>query len=493
MKQMFSISKYKKNIYLILFSLLFIVLNSPINKAESSSNVWEYEGTVFYCPAQNTSRAKPVFRFWSPQKKAHFYTISENEKNKVINQMSDIWEYEAVVYYAFPTQVAGTSPVYRFWSPTKRVHFYTNSKAERDKVINQYGNTWRYEGIAFYAYSGKQSDSKNVFRFWSPTQGNHFYTASIAERDKVIKLWGAQEEETPDKSSLGPEIEVGILSYDKSYSKDHSFRIEANKDYIIKDDDGKTIADVKGDDETRVKYDGDGKLRIYKSIEETLVDKQIHFEAKDGNNKDMIFNIEPKTFDDYRGKLRIRYVDDKKRVWVINDIPLEQYTWGMGEITGTGPKDYNKLMTILYRTYGYWKIKYSTKYRDQGFIVDATAGNQVYYGYDWEESHKDIREAAEETWGKIVTYDDDVAITPYSSSTDGRTRSWEERWGSKNYQYCQSVPDPWGKVAGAGSIAGNHMVGVSATGALNQAKEKVRDYDEIIEYYYQDVDIEEIY
>ena len=93
----------------------------------------------------------------------------------------------------------------------------------------------------------------------------------------------------------------------------------------------------------------------------------------------------------------------------------------------------------------------------------------------------------------MVTYDGEHVWTPYSSSTDGKTRSWSEVWGGSNHDYCQSVKDPWGKVDGAGSIDGNHMVGVSATGALNQAKEDDEDYDDILEYYYTDIDIEKMY
>ena len=50
------------------------------------------------------------------------------------------------------------------------------------------------------------------------------------------------------------------------------------------------IADVSAKEITRVKYNGDKNLLIYKSIEEKEVYKEVRFEAKDGNNS-IIFDI----------------------------------------------------------------------------------------------------------------------------------------------------------------------------------------------------------
>jgi hypothetical protein len=43
---------------------------------------------------------KPVYRFWSEKYKHHFYTISEGEKQTVIdNYDDDIWKYEGISWY----------------------------------------------------------------------------------------------------------------------------------------------------------------------------------------------------------------------------------------------------------------------------------------------------------------------------------------------------------------------------------------------------------
>jgi len=92
---------------------------------------------------------RPVYRFFNNNAGGHFYTISEAERDTVINNYK--WfRYEGVGFYAYPSPTADASPVYRFFNNNAGGHFYTNSEAERDTVINNY-KWFRYEGIGFYA------------------------------------------------------------------------------------------------------------------------------------------------------------------------------------------------------------------------------------------------------------------------------------------------------------------------------------------------------
>jgi parallel beta-helix repeat protein len=132
---------------------------------------------------------KTVFRFWSTSKRSHFYTISPDERNQVISGYSPVeWRYEGRAYDAFDTNVAGSIPLYRFYSRAFNGHFYTASAGERDLVIANYDDdTWLYEQVAYYVYplTGGPSGTDTVYRFWSPDNRHHFYTASVAERDLV--------------------------------------------------------------------------------------------------------------------------------------------------------------------------------------------------------------------------------------------------------------------------------------------------------------------
>ncbi|MBF0673044.1 MAG: hypothetical protein IR160_10730 [Salinibacterium sp.] len=135
----------------------------------------------------------PVYRFWSDTYQGHFYTISAAEKSHVqANYPSHIWRYEAVAYRAFTSKQPGTIPLYRFWSNTMNGHFYTASEAEKNHVIAAYDdNVWKYETIAYWVYptSSAITATKPVYRFWSDTKRHHFYTASASERDHVIRSY----------------------------------------------------------------------------------------------------------------------------------------------------------------------------------------------------------------------------------------------------------------------------------------------------------------
>jgi len=155
-------------------------------------NAWQQpvESKEFTTPAA----WRPVYRFWSPVLERHFYTLSPAERDKLINNYSGVWTYERVAYYAFADDTEpSTAPVYRFWSGSLNTHFYTSSQAERDKLINNYPQVWAYEGIAFYAYVGSLVSLSPigvspVYRFWSASLGTHFFTTSQTEMNKLFNL-----------------------------------------------------------------------------------------------------------------------------------------------------------------------------------------------------------------------------------------------------------------------------------------------------------------
>lgn len=138
----------------------------------------------------------PVYRFWSPTESKHFYTLSGTERDKLINEYAHVWEYEDVAYYAFYAPIAeNLLPVHRFWSDQLEAHFWTISEAERKKLVKEFPDVWRYEGVVFYAHPARRQPlgTMPVHRFWSSKLGHHFYTMNEAEKDKLIanyaKAW----------------------------------------------------------------------------------------------------------------------------------------------------------------------------------------------------------------------------------------------------------------------------------------------------------------
>jgi hypothetical protein len=133
----------------------------------------------------------PVYRFWSPSSEEHYYTTSETERERLSSADPRDWLAEGIAYYALPNGAdSNSSPVYRFWAPTVSSHFWTISESEKTKLLTQFSNLWTFEGVYFYGYSASQrpADAVPLYRFWSGSLGEHFYTTYEAERDKVIRM-----------------------------------------------------------------------------------------------------------------------------------------------------------------------------------------------------------------------------------------------------------------------------------------------------------------
>jgi hypothetical protein len=134
------------------------------------------------------SSLQKVYHFKSVVGESHFYTMSEGEKEKLLTKYTDSWKYTGVAFYAFPENSdASTRAVYRFWNSTLQTHFFTASVSEKTRIQGTKG--WTYEGIAFYAYPASTSPDGThpVYRFWSPAQGSHFYTIDETEKADLIK------------------------------------------------------------------------------------------------------------------------------------------------------------------------------------------------------------------------------------------------------------------------------------------------------------------
>jgi len=89
----------------------------------------------------------------------------------------------------FPASALALGPdldVYRFYNMTNGVHFYTASVAERDSVIANLSGTYKYEGVAYSLNTLSPVNHQPLYRFYNFKKGFHFYTASDAERDNVI-------------------------------------------------------------------------------------------------------------------------------------------------------------------------------------------------------------------------------------------------------------------------------------------------------------------
>jgi peptidoglycan hydrolase-like amidase len=457
------------------------------NKVDGTSTVYRFfnaqNGDHFYTASEdekNSISLSPIYRFLNISNGDHFYTASDAEKDIVANTSKSGYLFEGIAFYAHSTQVNGSVPVYRSYNGSISHHLYTTSSTEKD------ASGYSYENIAFYAFPNQTNDTSPVYRLYNSSGGDHFYTISDQERNNLL---------TTDQ---GSNISVGVWDYSKSdLTGSGSFKIDANKNYKIEDKNGNTLATVDGVSSTKVVYDSGGYFYTSGSMAKTHVKTAVNFEAADGNNSDLIFNVHrpSSNWDRYRGKIKIQYTDSSN-IWVVNTLPLEQYVAGAGEFTGTGPAEHTKVMTVIYRTYGFWYIKYATKYNQYGFTIRGDSGSQIYSGYDHENQYSNIPKYAKDTRGSVATYDGDVALTPYCSWSDGHTRSFKEVWGSSDYPWCKSVDDPYGKNSSMSTAqlqaAGNHMVGLIANGSLDRANNGW-SFSKIMKYYYTGISLNPVY
>jgi hypothetical protein len=133
----------------------------------------------------------PLYRFQSPTPEKNFYTISEAEKARVIQKYPDFWTFKGTACYVYSrASEPNLMPVYRFWSGQFLSHFYTINEEEKNRVIKLYPKAWEYDGVAFYAYpAGHQpAGTIPVYRFWSNTLGGHSYTTDEAEKSRLTSL-----------------------------------------------------------------------------------------------------------------------------------------------------------------------------------------------------------------------------------------------------------------------------------------------------------------
>ncbi len=184
----------------------------------------------------------------------------------------------------------------------------------------------------------------------------------------------------------------------------------------------------------------------------------------------------------FRGQLEVQ------EQYVINELPLEKYLKGVCEAGDNNDKAYLKTLYTAARTYAIYHYLHPTKHADEPYLLDNTSNDQVYCGYGFEQRAPYITKNIKKTRGKIITYDNEVVVTPYFSTSDGRTRSWSEVWNG-DYPYLISVDDPGCE----GMTLNGHGVGLSAEGARYFAETEDWTWKEILKYYYTGIKIKKVY
>jgi len=162
------------------------------NDINALVSIWGVESTpvAVAAPVATTPVASvaamnsPVYRFYNSQNGEHFYTASSAEKDVLLGQFASVFNYEGV---AFNAPVQGDQSLYRFCLAGTSQHLFTSVMSERDAFIANPASGYVYEGIVCNVYSAAAApiDSTAIYSFLDSGSGNHFYTASAAERAAV--------------------------------------------------------------------------------------------------------------------------------------------------------------------------------------------------------------------------------------------------------------------------------------------------------------------
>ena len=293
-----------------------------------------------------------------------------------------------------------------------------------------------------------------------------------------------------------PDIRVGLYSLDSE--KGNKVQILSNGSYAVYGVNGELFLTQTQGEMTEVEFDYTNKRYFINIGGKRVVssDRYFVFKQKDENNIFTIANYSNPAYagstvnyNRYRGTLEVQWIDDNERLWVINELDMENYLKGSGESMDISPYEFLKAMAVAERSYAMLHYLNPTKHKIRNFTVTASQSDQIYQGYGREILQPNICRAVDDSAGLIVTYDNEVALTLYFSQSNGRTKSYEEVYKHKSYPYLVPVEDS--HMAGNRQIG--HGVGMSARGALFKAARDDDSFSDLLKHYYTGVELNKVY
>ena len=284
-----------------------------------------------------------------------------------------------------------------------------------------------------------------------------------------------------------PRIRVGLTT---AGNEVHLAAID--DDYLVYDKDV-LVGEIKKRVSTVIRYiDG-----VYQIRSKKLNKKAEHyFRLVPKNNPHAKFSINrglkdrrmawvgPSKFQTYHGVMEYRLGKIDKKLYVVNDVLLEDYTAGIAENGRYTAYEAVKANIVAARTYAYLsKGKYPF------FDVVGSTYDQLYLGADVAKHLPNSKKAATDTRGYMVTYNDEIVITPYFGNSSGHTRSWVSAWGGKHKPWLVPVKAKYD----AGRRRFGHGVGMSQRDAALRAKKDNWDWKQLLGHYYSGTVVGKIY
>jgi len=175
----------------------------------------------------------------------------------------------------------------------------------------------------------------------------------------------------------------------------------------------------------------------------------------------------------YRDQLKI-IPGPRRDLWVINELPLEQYLVGLirCEVPSQWSGEVLKAQAVVARTYATYR---RGNRLNELYDVDSRVTDQVYEGMNKEDVQ--AQQAVKETEGELLLYQGLPIFAVYHACCGGKTESPEHLW-SGNFPYLRSIAcnfcldsphflwnypidsDTLRRALESGGFSGSHVLGI---------------------------------
>ncbi len=175
-----------------------------------------------------------------------------------------------------------------------------------------------------------------------------------------------------------------------------------------------------------------GERILFSNGSEQLKGGPARISSKEEDGRITVANIERQNgFPSYRGTIELSR--DDNGVMIINELPIEQYLYGVlpSEMPVYFEMEALKAQAICARAYAYRQME-SDKYSQYGAHLDDSIECQVYNNVS--EDERAIY-AVDDTYGIVPCYDDEVIEAFFFSTSCGATSSNSAVWGGNQEPY----------------------------------------------------------
>lgn len=294
----------------------------------------------------------------------------------------------------------------------------------------------------------------------------------------------SNDPDSSTQSSKGDDIRIKLsFSGEPEITAAGNFDVYNDDDLISSLSSGQSVSVSKEGTKLRINANGvnflkDGVVRMIPKNSAIMEIK--NFEHRPSWNQSLNDNK-------YHGLIEVRLVDGN--ITTINELPLEDYLKGLGEVSDSEPSEKVKAIMVAARSYAKFYMTKDQKFPGKPYHLDDDPNvSQKYLGYGFELRAPKVAAAVKATAGQVISYNGELVKAPFFSQSDGKmTKSAKDVWGWTTTPYLISVDDSFC----SGDKFLGHGVGMSGCGAKGMA-EKGYTYVEILKHYYTGIEVGEL-